>query len=118
MEDNRIRRVARAHAALRLLRRRIRKTEIMNQSASPARKTAVKFDTKTPMDFVVVGAGGAGAIVAKELSTVGFQVVVLEQGPYLHESSFRHDELKFKDTYDPPFIGQETLTNIHALQPN
>jgi choline dehydrogenase-like flavoprotein len=90
----------------------------MNQSAASGKKRAVKFDSKTPVDFVVVGAGGAGAIVAKELSTVGFQVVMLEQGPYLHESSFQHDELKFKDTYDPPFIGQETLTNIHSLQPN
>jgi hypothetical protein len=41
-----------------------------------------------------VGAGGAGGIVAKELSTSGFQVVVLEQGPYLREEDFVHDELK------------------------
>jgi len=78
----------------------------------------VRFDTKTPVDFVVVGAGGAGAIVANELSTAGFEVVLLEQGAYLHETSFQHDELKFKDLYDPPFIGQDTLTNIHSLQPN
>jgi len=77
-----------------------------------------KFDDKTPMDFVIVGAGGAGGVVAKELSTAGFQVVVLEQGPYLREGDFEHDELKFKDFYDPPFIGQEVLTNDHALQPN
>jgi len=78
----------------------------------------VKFDTKTRVDFAVIGAGGAGAIVAKELSAAGFRVVVLEQGPYLHESSFDHDELKFKDVFDPPYIGQEVLTNIHSLQPN
>src|SRR5207253_10982626 len=77
-----------------------------------------KFGDKTPMDFVIVGAGGAGGVVAKELSTAGFQVVVLEQGPYLHEADFTHVELKFKDDFDPPFIGQEVLTNNHALQPN
>jgi choline dehydrogenase-like flavoprotein len=77
-----------------------------------------KFDDKTPVDFVIVGAGGAGGVVAKELSTAGFQVVVLEQGPYFREQDFDHDELKFKDPYDPPFIGQEVLTNDHALQPN
>ena len=40
-----------------------------------------KFEDKTAVDFVIVGAGGAGGIVAKELSTARFQVVVLEQGP-------------------------------------
>jgi len=78
----------------------------------------VKFEARTAVDFTIIGGGGAGSVVAKELSTAGFRVVVLEQGPYLHEDSFRHDELKFKDWYDPPFIGQETLTNVHALQPN
>jgi choline dehydrogenase-like flavoprotein len=76
------------------------------------------LETKTAADFVIVGAGGAGGVVAKELSTAGFRVVVLEQGPYLREESFGHDELKYKDAYDPPNIGQETLTNDHALQPN
>ena len=38
------------------------------------------FENKTAVDFVIVGAGGAGGIVAKELSTSGFQVVVLEHG--------------------------------------
>ena len=78
-----------------------------------------KFGDKTAVDFAVVGAGGAGGIVAKELSTAGFQVVVLEQGPYLREQDFEHDELKFKDVFDPPpSIGQEVLTNDHSLQPN
>src|SRR5437870_1003578 len=77
-----------------------------------------KFEDKRPVDFVIVGAGGAGGVVAKELSTAGFQVVVVEQGPYFHEEDFTHDELKFKDIFDSPFIGREVLTNDHALQPN
>ena len=79
----------------------------------------VRYLEKTEVDFVVIGGGGAGAIVAKELSAAGFQVVILEQGPYLHESDFEHDELKFKDIWEPPGnIGQEVLTNNHSLQPN
>src|SRR5882762_915586 len=53
-----------------------------------------RFETQTQVDFVVIGAGAAGGIIAKELSTAGFQVVVLEQGPYLKEKDFNHDEIK------------------------
>jgi choline dehydrogenase-like flavoprotein len=35
------------------------------------------------VDFVVVGSGSAGGIMAKELSMAGFSVVILEQGPHL-----------------------------------
>ena len=76
------------------------------------------FQDKTPVDFVIVGAGGAGGVVAKELSSAGFQVVVLEQGPRFGEQDFEHDELKFKNIFNPPFIGRDFLTNDHSLQPN
>jgi len=46
-----------------------------------------------PVDFVIVGAGAAGGVVAKELAQAGFEIVVLEQGPYLRERDFRHDEI-------------------------
>ncbi len=46
------------------------------------------------VDFVIVGSGAAGGVLAKELSTNGFHVVVLEQGPYLQEKDFTHDEVK------------------------
>ena len=44
-----------------------------------------QFQTSEPVDFLVIGAGASGGVMAKELSTAGFNVVVLEQGPYLHE---------------------------------
>jgi choline dehydrogenase-like flavoprotein len=79
----------------------------------------MKFETSKAVDFVVIGAGAAGAVVAKELSTAGFQVVVLEQGPYFKNADFRrHDELKISVNWDKPPIGQELLTNNHDLQPN
>jgi choline dehydrogenase-like flavoprotein len=77
-----------------------------------------KFDQKAPVDFVVIGGGGAGGVVAKELSAAGFQVVVLEQGPYIRPEEFVHDELRFRNAYISPQIGREVLTNDHSRQPN
>ena len=51
-----------------------------------------RFQPSETVDFVIVGSGAAGGIIAKELSTAGFSVVVLEQGPRLTESQFDHDE--------------------------
>jgi choline dehydrogenase-like flavoprotein len=58
---------------------------------TPARR----FRTQEAVDFVVVGSGAAGGVVARELATAGFDVVVLEQGPYLQPHQFRHDELGY-----------------------
>jgi choline dehydrogenase-like flavoprotein len=77
-----------------------------------------KFSNSTQVDFLVIGAGGAGGVVAKELSSNGFQVVVLEQGPYLHEDDFVHDEMNARNMYVNPVFGEETLTNKHDKQPN
>ena len=57
-----------------------------------AASTGVTFPLTETVDFVIVGSGAAGLIVAKELSTAGFSVVVLEQGPRLTEAQFDHDE--------------------------
>jgi choline dehydrogenase-like flavoprotein len=56
-------------------------------------EAGVSFDTRKQVDFVVVGSGASGGVLAKELSTAGFDVVVLEQGPYRRASDFSHDEL-------------------------
>jgi choline dehydrogenase-like flavoprotein len=53
----------------------------------------VRYSTRDEVDFVVIGSGAAGGVIAKELSTAGFRVVVLEQGPRLQSSDFKHDEL-------------------------
>ena len=51
------------------------------------------FSTAQTVDFVIVGSGAAGGVLAKELATAGFSVVVLEQGPWRTAKDFRHDEL-------------------------
>jgi choline dehydrogenase-like flavoprotein len=45
------------------------------------------------VDFVIVGSGAAGGVLANELATAGFNVVVLEQGPWQQAPQFTHDEL-------------------------
>jgi choline dehydrogenase-like flavoprotein len=42
--------------------------------------TARSFKPKDVVDFVVVGSGAAGGVVARELSQAAFSVVVHEQG--------------------------------------
>ncbi len=49
------------------------------------------------VDFVIVGSGAAGGVMAHELARSGFSVVVLEQGPWLTEKDFSHDS-----DYVPP----------------
>src|SRR5499425_2162731 len=68
-----------------------------------------KYKTSDEVDFVIVGSGAAGGILAKELSTNGFRVVVLEQGPYLTEADFNHNEIEI--------LAQDKLTNHPKLQP-
>jgi len=62
------------------------------QISSGRSGSSVTYPTRDEVDFVVVGSGAAGGIVAKELSTAGFSVVVLEQGPHLQAADFKHDE--------------------------
>ena len=47
------------------------------------------------VDFVIVGSGAAGGVIARELAHAGLSVVVLEQGPRLSPADFEHDELKY-----------------------
>ena len=67
------------------------------------------FQPSDAVDFLVIGAGAAGGVMAKELSAAGFRVVVLEQGPYLNEKDYKHDEIRY--TY------QAGLTNDTKVQP-
>jgi len=55
-------------------------------------RPSVRFQPGDVVDFVIVGSGAAGGIIAKELSAAGHTVVVLEQGPRLSPGEFDHDE--------------------------
>jgi choline dehydrogenase-like flavoprotein len=69
----------------------------------------VTYKPSDEVDFVIVGSGAAGGVLAKELSANGFRVVVLEQGPYLKEADFSHNEVDV-------FVNHQ-LTNNPRLQP-
>jgi choline dehydrogenase-like flavoprotein len=70
-----------------------------------------KYRPTDEVDFVVVGSGAAGGVVARELSRAGFSVVVLEAGPWLNENDFRHDDF-WGDTHP-----DKSLTNDLQLLP-
>ena len=53
----------------------------------------VTYKPSEEVDFVIVGSGAAGGVLAKELSTAGFKVVVLEQGRFIPANDFGHDEI-------------------------
>ena len=61
------------------------------------------------VDFLIIGCGASGGVLARELSQNGFSVVVLEQGPWLTTQDFSHDEYKN--------WGESLLTNDHRKQP-
>ncbi len=72
-------------------------------------RSQTKFKTTEEVEFVIVGSGAAGGVLAKELSTNGFRVVVLEQGPYLTGADFSHNEVEV--------LQHDGLTNSPKLQP-
>jgi choline dehydrogenase-like flavoprotein len=69
----------------------------------------VSYKPSDEVDFVIVGSGASGGVLAKELSSNGFRVVVLEQGPYLKEADFSHNEVDV-------FVNHQ-LTNNPESQP-
>lgn len=73
------------------------------------RAAKVTYKPSDEVDFVIVGSGAAGGVLAKELSSNGFRVVVLEQGPYLTPEDFVHDEIEIFENH--------RLTNNPRLQP-
>ena len=77
----------------------------------------IHYRPSTEVDFVVIGSGAAGGIMAKELSVAGFSVVLLEQGgpgAYGHEQDYNKDELL---NMFPP-SADERLLSDPQLQPN
>jgi choline dehydrogenase-like flavoprotein len=65
------------------------------------------YPTRDPVDFVVIGSGAAGGVVARELSVAGFAVVLLEQGPHRTAANFTHDELATQ--FNNELIGRDIV---------
>src|SRR5258706_1497917 len=63
-------------------------------------------------DAVIVGVGGAGGILAAELSKAGMRVIGLERGPRLKTADFEpHDELRYFQRQDlRPNVKRDPVT--------
>ncbi|NHA15938.1 GMC family oxidoreductase [Thioalkalivibrio sp. XN279] len=74
-----------------------------------------RFPQREAVDFVIIGSGSAGGILARELSVQGFKVVVLEQGRYRRTHEFTHDELSvmFNHEYVGGPLGGDPQTFRH-----
>lgn len=58
-------------------------------------RPAAKYPLTETVDFVIVGSGAAGGVIAKQLAARGHSVVVLEMGPRLAPGDFKHDEFAY-----------------------
>lgn len=69
------------------------------------------------VDVVIVGAGAAGGVLAKELSEAGMSVVVLDAGPFRDpQKDFASDELAMRNLgwQDTRIVdGKDPLTMGH-----
>ena len=75
-------------------------------SATPPQR---RYRVTDNVDFLIIGCGASGSVLARELSRNGFSVVALEQGPWLDRSQFTHDEYRVQ--------AQNLLTNNPQKQP-
>ncbi len=74
------------------------------------------FQPRETVDFVVVGSGAAGGVVARELSRAGFTVVVLEQGARFGRPDFHHDEIEVMVNHKLS-VNQKTKPVTHRKTP-
>ena len=70
-------------------------------------------------DAIVVGAGAGGGVVAKELATAGWNVLLLERGPWLRTGSFGHSELRqsFTSAVSPTPFGPK-FSEVRTVRPD
>jgi len=54
----------------------------------------IAADTKLSCDVVVVGSGAGGSVIADALAGWGYDVLVLEQGPYETSETFKQNEMR------------------------
>ena len=50
----------------------------------PGEKTMRRYATDDDVDLVIVGAGAGGSVLAQRLARHGWQIVVIEAGPFWH----------------------------------
>jgi len=74
------------------------------------------YGERESVDFVIVGSGAAGGVLANELATAGFDVVVLEQGPWQQPTDFTHDELAIERENGMLNLSVEAIQTIRTSE--
>ncbi|HMD50368.1 MAG TPA: GMC family oxidoreductase [Bryobacteraceae bacterium] len=80
-----------------------------------------RYSNSTEVDFLIIGAGAAGGIMAKQLSTAGFSVVVLEQGgwgKYGREHEYNKDEWLNRNLSDDDRLMSDPARQRNTFRPN
>src|SRR5277367_6622917 len=80
-----------------------------------------RYSNSTEVDFVVIGAGAAGGIMAKQLSVAGYSVVVLEQGgwgKYGREHEYNKDEWISRNLSDDDRLMSDPSRQRNTFRPN
>jgi len=62
-----------------------------------------KYKTSDEVDFVIIGSGAAAESSPRNFRPTAFAWLFLEQGPYLTEADFTHNEVEI--------LAQDKLTN-------
>lgn len=79
------------------------------------------YPTSTEVDYIVIGSGAAGGIMAKQLSVAGFSVVVLEQGSwgkYGREHEYNKDEWLQRNVSDEDRLMSDPSQQRNTFRPN
>jgi choline dehydrogenase-like flavoprotein len=80
-----------------------------------------RYPTSSEVDFIVIGSGAAGGIMAKQLSVAGFSVVVLEQGgwgKYGREHEHNKDEWLQRNLSDDDRLMSDPAQQRNTFRPN
>ena len=80
-----------------------------------------KFKPSEEVDFVVIGSGAAGGVMAKQLAQAGFSVVVMEQGnwgAYGHEQDYTKDELSNRFPTEQDMLLSDPRTQRNTFRRN
>src|SRR5947207_3838357 len=72
-----------------------------------------KDSDRTPLDFIIVGAGAGGAPLASRLAERGYTVLVVEMGP---EKPAKPLDAAVEDTEVPLLHSETTEDDRHALR--
>jgi choline dehydrogenase-like flavoprotein len=56
----------------------------VHSRALPGEKTMRRYPESAEVDLVIVGAGAGGSVLAQRLARAGWQIVILEAGPFWH----------------------------------